>query len=159
MIPYHLMSIARIEIRRRSQIMVNSHGQAFEGRCRAMAKTLGWFPLRLPTPVGYYSLKMPGDFIFFGPETLLVECKATKTKKYNPKTMRQYPKFKEFIAYHPRAAAVLIVDFIDEFGGHKYSYCIGEDIDTKILTAQEAIPDLKTVLINIMSETVYARSV
>ena len=155
-IPYQIMPLANIEIKRRSTVaMNNSHGKAFEDRLRKTARMLGWYVLRLPTPVSYYTLRMPGDFILFTPNTtLLIECKATKHDKYKPASMRQYDKFKEFNIYKTQGNAAVIVDFIDSFGEHTYSHCLAADVDTKVLTAEESCNSLRDVLLSIEVVTV-----
>lgn len=136
--------------------MNNPHGKAFEDKLRRTAKSLGWYALRLPTPTSYYTLRMPGDFILFTPKTtLLVECKATKHKKYRPSSMRQYDKFKEFAQCDTQGRAVLLVDFIDDLGEHLYSYCDQDDIDGPALVSQQGVASLKDLLQKIEQEAYF----
>ena len=134
--------------------MINSHGKAFEDKIRRVAKSLDWYILRLPTPSGYYTMRQPGDFIFFTPTTtLIVECKATKDKKYNAKGMRQLDKFQEFRNHTTQGSAVLIVDFVDEYSMHVYSYAFPEGIEDRVLTLDSSIKDLKELLLKVEKES------
>lgn len=136
--------------------MNNQHGKAFEDKLRRTAKGLGWYVLRLPTPTSYYTLRMPGDFIVFTPlTTLLIECKATKHDKYKPSSMRQYDKFKEFASYKTQGQAVVLVDFVDGFGDHSYTYCDADHIDGVTLKSEEGTGNLKSLLQEIEKEAYF----